>query len=104
MKILFAILILVHFCLDLCSQDLRPYDFYINKGGDTIRGKFRAGGNFSEYDNFKTLKGEKVPMKPDSILSYSIYLDNFNLRTDDPHYFYTRDWISIQNSFYEVYL
>jgi|GEM_PF-3880077 len=103
MKILFAILILCHVYFDLSAQGIRPDDFYISKSGDTVRGKFRPGGNFNEYDNFKTLKGEKIPLNPDSILSYSIYLDNFNLRTDDPHYFYTRDWISIQNGFYEVY-
>jgi hypothetical protein len=97
MKILFTLLL---HCAFLCvsAQD-RPNDFYVNKQGDTTFGTYVYG---PKYDAFKTLKREKLKLKPDSIQSYSIYADNTNRRKGEPYYF-ARTWINIDNKFYEIY-
>lgn len=95
--ILFALFIAMSTILS--GQD-RPNDFYITKSGDTVLGSYYFVYG-SKYDMFKTTAGEKIKLKPDSVLSYSIYLENTNRGKNDPYY-YTRTWQNVKGVFYGV--
>ena len=97
MKANIVLLLLILISMSISAQD-RPNDFYVSKRGDTVLGTYVYG---AKYDGFKNLKGEKIKLKPDSILSYSIFLENNNRSKNDP-YFFTRTWINIRDSFYEA--
>ena len=96
---LFSFFYCFNFSLGLFAQYDRPNDFYVAKSGDTTFGTYIYG---IKYDGFKNLKGEKIKLRPDSIQSYSIYLENTYRKKSEPYY-YTRDWINIEDKFYEVF-
>ena len=99
MKMLFTIISSFLTC-GLLAQIDRPNDFYVTKSGDTIYGNYTPAFS-SKVDIFKNLKGEKIKIKPDSIRTYSIYLENTNRMKGDPFYF-SQSWLNIRDTFYEI--
>ena len=99
MKTTLFLLILILSIVSMSAQD-KPNDFYVNKSKDTVFGTyvFIYG---SKYDVLRNLKGEKIKLKPDSVLSYSIYLENTYRGKNDPYY-YTHTWVNVNGAFYRV--
>jgi hypothetical protein len=100
MKATLIFLLLILSSVSISAQD-RPNDFYVTKNKDTVLGSYVFVYG-SKYDVFRNLKGQKIKIKPDSVLSYSIYLENTYRQKNDPYY-YARTWINIRDTFYEIH-
>lgn len=104
MKVLGLLMVIILIiCADLSAQSHRPHDFYLNKVGDTIYGRYIPAEGVFRGEKFKPLNGDKIALTPDAVRSFTYYMENANLNRSDPNFYYSSSYISIGDSFYQVY-